>query len=432
MGCFYFCPMTEEFLYYIWRYRLFDQVGLTTEEGEPVNIIYPGERNVHSGPDFSNARIRIGSTLWVGNVEIHVHAGDWKKHHHQKDLSFDSVILHVVMNGSVPVQRSNGKTIPCVRLNGRIKKVLFDRYAQWNSSKAFIPCSAQVKEIPLVLREDVLNSLYVERLEIKAHYVEQILQLNHFHWEETFYQLLARCYGFHTNALPFELLARSLPMNVVARHSDQSFQLEALCFGQAGLLEREFIDTYPQQLQNEYSYLKQKYRIYSIDGHLWKHLRMRPSNFPERRLAQFAALLKNFRGLFSRMMEMQKVEEILPFFHEEPSDYWRSHFRFDQQVADRSPQMGIHSVHNVLVNCMLPFLFVYGKWQRNESIQQRALFFAEQLLPDENSILRSWHRLKWSVSSSFESQALLQLTSAYCSQRQCLSCKIGGFLLKNS
>lgn len=424
--------MSEEFLYYIWRYRLFDQVGLTTEEGEPVSILYPGERNVHAGPDFSNARIRIGSTLWVGNVEIHVHAGDWRKHRHQQDLSFDSVVLHVVVNGSEAVQRSNGRTIPCISLNGRIKKVLFDRYEQWNSSQAFVPCSAHVAEIPGLLREDVMNSLFVERLEIKARYVEQLLELNHFHWEHTFYQLLARCYGFHTNALPFELLARSLPLNVIARHSDQSFQLEALCFGQAGFLDREFSENYPQQLQNEYSYLKQKYRIYSIDAHLWKHLRMRPSNFPERRIAQFAALLENFRGLFSRMMEMQEVQEILPFFQEDPSDYWRTHFRFDQAVSERTPAMGIHSIHNVLVNCLLPFLFVYGKAQRNEAHQQRALIFAEQLLPDENSVLRNWHRLKWSVRSSFESQALLQLTTSYCGQRRCLSCKIGNFLLKNS
>ena len=102
---------------------------------------------------------------------------------------------------------------------------------------------------------------------------------------------LAGSFGFRINTHPFELLARSLPWKLLQKHRTNLFQLEALLFGQSGMLGRDFTEDYPRLLQQEYLFLKEKYGLHEIPGSLWKSLRLRPSNFPAIRIAQFACLI---------------------------------------------------------------------------------------------------------------------------------------------
>jgi hypothetical protein len=272
----------------------------------------------------------------------------------------------------------------------------------------------------------------VERLERKSKLISDNLKLNNNNWEETFYQHLARNFGFKTNAEPFELLAKSLPSLVLAKHKNSLLQIEAMLFGQAGLLNEHLKDKYPQALQNEYIFLKQKLKLNSIDSHLWKFLRLRPVNFPTIRIAQFANLIFNSTHLFSKIIETEKCNDLKILINIDVSEYWQTHYLFDKSSKWKTKHLGDDSINNILINTIVPFLFVYGKQKDEVKYIERALQFLEQTTGENNAIIKKWESFKMPVKSAYSTQALLQLKNEYCNYKKCLSCNIGNYLLKNS
>ena len=97
---------------YVWQHRLWMAQAMFTVDGRKVQVIDPGRLNTDAGPDFFNAKVKIDGEMWVGNIEIHVRASDWFRHHHDIDKAYDNVILHVVEKDDMPVRRSNGEVIP--------------------------------------------------------------------------------------------------------------------------------------------------------------------------------------------------------------------------------------------------------------------------------------------------------------------------------
>jgi hypothetical protein len=423
--------MTEELLHHLWKFRLFDQFELKTTSNESIDILKTGEHNQDAGPDFFNSKIKIADTVWAGNVEVHTLASDWKKHAHQYDRSYDNIILHVVYQADQQVYRSSGEPIPTLEIKTRIAPSYYRNYLRFKSSNDWIPCEKQVHTVPAIVLNASMDRLLVERLEEKSTLIRNMLNLNKMNWEETFYQVLARNFGFKTNALPFELLAKSISLLVLGRHKSSLLQIEALLFGQAGFLEQHFEDRYPQQLQNEYVFLKQKFRLAPIDNHLWKFLRLRPVNFPTIRIAQFAALVNGSIHLFSKIMETEKLNELKELLNIDVSAYWRSHYLFDKRSADRRKKLGEESIQNLIINTIIPFLFVYGKAKADETYVERALQFMEELEGESNSIITKWRSLNMPVEKAYATQALLQLKNKYCDHKKCLQCSIGNYLLKN-
>lgn len=423
--------MTEELLHYLWKFRLFDQQALQTTQGESVEILKAGEYNHHAGPDFFNSKIKIAATLWAGNVEVHIHASDWKKHAHQGDRSYDNIILHVVYHADQQIYRASGEAIPTLELRNRIATSYYTNYLRFKLSNDWIPCEKQLARVPAIVWNASLDRLLVERLEEKSNGIQQVLALNKMNWEETFYQVLARNFGFKTNALPFELLAKSIPLLILGRHKNNLMQVEALLFGQAGFLDEHLEDRYPQQLQNEYVFLKQKFRLQPIDNHLWKFLRLRPVNFPTIRIAQFAALVHESAHLFSKMLDAEKLDDVKMLLKMEVSAYWESHYRFDRKSAERKKRLGNEAVQNLIINTIIPFLFVYGKVKACEIYMERALQFLEELEGESNSVITYWRSLNVPVEKAYATQALLQLKNNYCDGKKCLHCSIGNYLLKN-
>jgi hypothetical protein len=424
--------MTEEFLHHIWKFKLFDQMQLTTTDNEPVEILKAGDHNFDSGPDFFNAKIKIGNTLWAGNVEVHINASDWKKHKHQNDNAYDNIILHVVNNADEHLNRKSGEKIPTIEIKNRIDRKLLHNYLRFKAGHSWIPCEKQIPEVPSLIIQSAIDKHVIERLERKSLSVLSSLNLNHNNWEETFYQLLARNFGFKTNAEPFELLAKSLPSMIPAKHKNSLFQLEALLYGQAGMLEKHFEDKYPLSLQNEYVFLKQKYRLSSIDNHLWKFLRLRPVNFPTVRISQFASLIFNSTHLFSKIVETDRPEDLKKLLDISVSEYWETHYMFDKKTPLKSKNLGADGINNIIINTVVPFLFVYGKQKGDEKYITRALNFLEHTEGENNSVISQWKKLKLPVDTSYSTQGLLQLKNEYCSQKKCLKCNIGNYLIKNS
>ncbi len=422
--------MTEEFLHHIWKFKLFNLLDLKTIDGETVEIIKVGEHNFDAGPDFFNAKIKIGKTLWAGNVEVHINASDWNKHQHQKDKAYDNIVLHVVNNADEKLYRISGEQIPTIELKNKIDKKLYQNYLNFKSSKDWIPCEKQISEVPSLIVNSTMDKLLLERLEKKSETIINSLALNNNNLEETFYQLLARNFGFKTNAEPFELLAKSISSIVLAKHKSNLLQIEAMLFGQAGMLEKKFEDNYPKLLQKEYLFLKQKFKLQPIDEHLWKFLRLRPINFPTIRIAQFADLVFKSTHLFSKIIETEKFNDLKTLMNVTVSAYWETHYVFDKISTKKSKNFGDDSLNTIIINTIVPFLFVYGKQKGDEKYIDRALTFLEKIDGDNNAIIKNWKTLKLPVNNAYSTQALLQLKNEYCNNKKCLNCNIGNYLLK--
>ncbi len=437
--------MQEEFLHHLWKFRLFNNNKLQTTNGEELQIINTGEPNSDSGPDFFNARIKIGKTTWAGNVEIHIHASDWELHKHQHDKAYDNVILHVVHEADIDLKRKNarpddavgrGEIIPTLELKNRIPKDVYGKYLQFRSSKDWIPCGKQLSWVDKFTLDNWLDRLLVERLERKSQPILDSLKQNKNNWEETFYQILARNFGLKVNSEPFEILARSLPYSVLAKHKNSLVQLEALLFGVAGLLEKQFKDDYPKELQKEFKFLKQKFKLKPIDASLWKFMRLHPPNFPTIRISQLANLIYRSTHLFSKILETHNIASLLQC---ETSAYWLTHYRFDRLSPLSSgrgaggevkrKRLGEESINNILINTIIPFLFIYGKEKGEEKFCDKALALLEKIESENNSIISKWAELGIHTKSAYETQALLQLKNEYCSKKRCLDCAVGAKLL---
>ncbi len=422
--------MQEALLHFVWRTRRFDYANLHTTEGEAVEIITTGTHNTHAGPDFFDARIRIGNTLWAGNVEMHLLASEWEVHRHSDDRAYDNVVLHVVWEEDRPILRKNGERIPCIELKKRLPAKLLKTWRELLHNEHWIPCQHHFHRVPDITRQLWLDRLMVERLEAKTGAILECLERNHQHWEETFYQFLARNFGVRVNTEPFEALARSLPLKLLAKHKNSLFQIEAMLFGQAGLLEGPFTDDHPQRLQQEYAFLQRKYGLQPLPGSTWKFLRMRPANFPSLRIAQFAVLIHQSAHLFSKVLAIRSLTEVENMFDVRLAGYWQTHYVFEKASAKRTKTLGKTAIHLLVINTLAPFLFVYGKQKGEPALCDRALHLLESVPPESNHIIEGWERLGITPVSAAQTQALLQLKHGYCDQKRCLECAVGAEVMK--
>lgn len=423
--------MTEDFLHYLWKYSLLDQ-PLLLNNGERCQVIKAGTHNSHAGPDFLDARIRIGETLWAGNVEIHINASDWYHHEHQKDDAYDNVILHVVFVEDKTVRRKSGEAIPTLELSGKFDTMLLRRYQTLMENKSWVACESLINTVDRMTQNAWLDRVLVERLEKRTREIAERLEFNKGDWAETFYQVLARNFGFRVNALPMELLARSLPVNVLAKHMDQPEQIEALLFGQSGLLAGKSRDRYFVQLKSEYLFLQKKYSLEPMDQHLWRFLRLRPSNFPTIRISQFSALIFRSSHLLSKVLSIDSVTELSDLFQCSASDYWTDHYTFGKLKKGKPKRLGKSGITLILINTVIPFLFAYGQQKGKADYTDRALKFLEKLPGESNSIIQQWAKFGLNTRSAFQTQALLELKRNYCDHKRCLQCGIGARLVRSN
>jgi hypothetical protein len=416
--------MTEEFLQFIWKYGLFERDRLFTDAGEEVQVISLGEQNQDAGPDFLHARIRIGPTTWAGNVEVHVRSADWYAHGHMGDKAYDNVILHVVYQHDQTAYRSGGEVIPALILP--FNPGLYENYRQLQTQHGTMPCRFKIGRVDPLLLDCWLSSLAMERLAMKSEYIAAHLRQRTGNWEECFYISLARSFGFGLNAGPFECVAKSLPLNILSRHRDNLLQVEALLLGQAGFLDEACMHSdYPEKLWREYLHLKQKYKLEAIGRHLWKFLRLRPGNFPTVRLAQFAKLMQHSEGLFSCLLACRDLPEVRQIFTLRASGFWSSHYTFGRTSPFREKDLGEAAFYSIVINTVIPFLFVYGSMNGKEEAREKAIGWLNRIPAENNRMVRRWAQAGIRPSSALYSQALLQLMENYCNRRRCLSCSVG-------
>lgn len=446
---------TEHLLHYIWKFKFYKPDSLITENGTKLEILDPGLHNENAGPDFLNAKIKLNNTVWAGNVEIHNTSNDWYRHGHDKDKVYNSVILHVSEEVNRVVVNELGQEIPqCTfsvseHLRKSVDYLLF--------SKCNIPCKNFLSSLSGSMLNAWLTSLALERLERKTSDIYRLLKRFNNSWDEVFYVTLTRNFGFGINSEEFEWLALSLPYKIILRHGDNLFQIEALMFGQAGLLDKENFaqntncqgqsilvlqnstvpdvkiesDDYFHRLQKEYLFLKAKYNLKMSNRYFMKKLRVRPASFPELRIAQLAAILQYSGRLFSKILDLEGYEKTLSYFRINPSDYWQSHYSFSRLSGNNSRMLGKSSFDLIIINSVAPILFAYGRKTGSEEYCNRAENLLYSIKPEKNTIIREFGESGVIPENAMYSQALIQLKKEYCDKRKCLYCRIGYKLLSD-
>lgn len=417
--------MTERLLQYIWQFQYFNQNDLLTIEEEQVQIIHPGVYNTNQGPDFIDAKIKIGTTIWAGSIELHIHSSDWNNHKHSGDANYKNVILHVVWQHDADLQLPFSTFV----LEDKVSKFLLAKYSVLMNADSFIACEKMIHQVNDLVWISWKERLLVERLQKRATIVFEHLKKNNNHWEETFWWMLVHNFGIKVNSDAFEKIAQSIPLTILAKHKNQIHQLEALLFGQAGLLETEFTETYPQLLQREYRFLKKKYQLKKVEAPLY-FLRMRPANFPTVRLAQLAMLVHNSQHLFSAVKESRSVAAVVQLLNVTANDYWHYHYMPDEPSAFKKKHLGAQMINNILINTIVPVVFAYGTYHNENIYKDQALQWLLEIAAEKNNITKGFDALGIFNNNAFDSQALIQLKNEYCNKKRCLDCVVGNKLLK--
>lgn len=430
----------EKLLHYVWKHKIFPLAPLRTCSGEDIEVIDTGLPNTNAGPDFFNAKIRIGGTMWVGNVEIHRTASDWYRHGHESDPAYRNVVLHVVAACDTDVTASDGKVIPQLILPvpDHIRKQYDTLCTTENSPR----CLDVIPSLDDMTVHGWMSALLCERLAARAARVTERMKALNGDWETAFFITLARNFGFGLNGDAFETWARHMPLHAAAKHRDNLFQLEALFLGQAGLLEPEAVpcscrreameDPYFCRLSSEYRYLARKFSLTPLSCHEWKYLRLRPQNFPHIRLSQLAQLYFRQTAPFSRILETTDTEGLRTCLQCSATTYWETHYIFGCPGPQSEKRLSRGSLDLIVINTAAPVLYAYGLQHNNENLCERAMGWLEELKAENNRIIRQWQACGLEVRNAADSQALIQLQQAYCDTKDCLRCRFGFEYLKRN
>ncbi len=419
----------EKLMQYIWQHKLWLPGEMATVDGRRVRIIDPGLLNSDAGPDFFNAKIEIDGKLWAGNVEIHTRASDWKRHNHDKDKAYDTVILHVVEKDDMPIYRTNGELIPQMVLH--CASDFASKYANLVNSTNSLPCANHLNETPSLIIAEWLQSLAFERLQSKAERIKSHYDTFYGSWEDVCYVTLSRNLGFGINNDAFERLARRTPLRLLHKHCDSLLQIESLLFGQAGMLDSALYphDAYYQQLCREYAFLANKFSLSPMDKEAWKSFRIRPQNFPHRRIAMLAHYILDGFRLMESILRAKDEKELRSLFTIELTGYWASRYSFGGSCSSSQKALGTTSIDIILINTVAPLYYAYAMTTGNYEISDKAINLLESLKPEKNTIVETFVRAGLRCDDALSSQALIQAKKEYCDTRKCLYCAIGHRLL---
>ena len=411
----------EKLLQYVWKHKILPLHELRTTDGRIVEVLDPGLQNINAGPDFINAKVKIDGILWAGNIEVHERSSQWYQHGHDKDPKYDNVILHVVERADCDVLIHNADTLTQLEL--KVPEKIKADYDTLLLTDKFPPCYEIIPSLSDIMMHSWLAALQTERLEQKTVHILETAERCIFDWEKTYFVTLSRNFGFGVNGDVFEEWASNINLSTLAHHKDNLMQIEAMFFGQAGLLgERTYKhdDGYAEKLRQEYKYLSEKFGLTQIDGNKWNFLRTHPQNFPDIRISQLANLYCDDKTSVVRLMECADADDLKNLFRTHITAQW----------GTPCYNLSSSSVNLLAINTAVPIMFAYGRYRGDELLCDKALSLLDTLKSEDNHITRMWKQAGIEARTAGDSQALIQLKKEYCDKKDCLRCRIGYEYLK--
>lgn len=422
----------EMVLQYLWKHRMLGD-RLRTTDGRRVIVHYAGRHNTDAGPDFCGARLSIGGEEWAGNIEIHVKASDWHRHRHDTDKAYDNVILHLVNVNDTEVATSTGRKIAQAEVS--YPAAFTSLYSRLAEHIGDFRCEHAIGSLAPLTVTDWQGSLSVERMQQKASRILDTVKALDNDWEWACFTTLARALGSGLNSEPLEMTARSIPLRILHKHSDDAMQLEAILLGQAGLLDTSahIFDEYYQRLCREYIFLAHKYGLKPLRRDLWKLSKTRPQNFPTRRIAMLANLATGGFSMLSAILSRDfSIESTKHLFDRQLGEYWGHHYDFGTEGSNL-PRF-ISAQHRILltINFVAPILYAYGMSHNDYDMTERAMGLWEQAPAENNRYVRRWHNAGIDCTCAADSQAIIQLSREYCERGRCMECRFGHSLLRKA
>ncbi len=420
--------MQEKILHYIWQQQLFSKKNLQTHTGQTLTILSPGYLNPNEGPDFLNATIQINNQTHYGNIEIHHTTDDWQKHKHHQNNHYKNVILHIVWQ--TPNTDQTPENIPTFCLAQYIQPNILAHYHELMTQQHPIPCHKHLSPAQIPQWKQMLKKALLQRLNNKHNFIETLLKNTKNNSNTTTYHLLAYAFGFNINSQAFLTLSHKVPYHIIQQQKNNLAHIEALLFGQAGLLNNTNTTPYIKTLQTHHQKLTKKYKLPPpMPTTTWKKSRIRPANTPTLRIAQMAQFLYKQQNLFTYFLNTPytKIKQKLS---KNPSPYWKTHYHFGKKANKKIPSIGTQSINTIIINTLIPLLITYGKIHNENFHINHALALLQKTPPEKNTITKYWTSLQLPIKNAFDSQGSISLYKNYCAKKQCLKCFIGINILK--
>lgn len=285
-------------------------------------------------------------------------------------------------------------------------------------------CRHYLAQKDRMVRYELCTDLAFNRMDRKVEDLRRLFESCAQNWDQTAYLMLMRTVGDTANRANYEEIARRVPFNIICREGPAIPVIEALLFGTAGLLAGCRDDAYSAELKSTFDHLKHKHSIRPLDPRSWKILRIRPGNHPRLRLAQVAVLLSRIPYMTSEFLECSSDEKVIELFGVEASQYWSSYYNPSSSKEHSTKRLGTDKARMLGINLIAVFQILYGNVHGREEHRTRAINLWESLPAEENRYTRFWSRGGVAPFNALESQALLQLSTEYCSRRNCDGCPL--------
>lgn len=397
---------------------------MTTTDGRQLTVVDPGWINTAAGPDFFNAKVLIDGNEWAGNIEVHLRASDWYRHGHHNDPAYNSVILHVVENADMETATQDGRRLTQLEFHcdDRIK-ALYNHLL--TAQELDLVCAQTIPSIPSLDLNSWIDTLAYERVYMKADRFRGYLDATGNDYEQAMFTAIARAMGFGKNSETLERTALSIPLRLLAKHSDSPLALEAMVLGQAALIPPEGGNEYVEQLRREYNYLAVKFNLAPPSGAIWNLGRMRPQNLPYRRLATLAHMALGGFQIFSAVITSQSLRDLRDLFRISLTGYWATALSLTSERGASPAALSERAIDSIIINAAIPAMVAYGMERDSSGTVERAMELLRQLPPEDNSKVRLLTAAGIPCPDAYTSQALTMLRNVYCEQRKCLFCRIG-------
>jgi hypothetical protein len=431
----------------MWQ-QLMDRAELTTADGEPIRIIYSGRKNDDRGADFRDAVIATDRGIIKGDIEVHVKTSHWQAHRHYQDPAYNRVILQVVLWHDTEAATSlhNGKTVPTLALD----RYLGGATEHWTGLiPSSMPCRRPVKGLATDTLAKLLDRGGEERFWAKA--TEFHAELSQTEANQCLYQGIMEALGYAKNKPPMLKLARRVPLHRLQSITGDGIseqeclaRLQALLLGTAGLLPSQRRDRHREH--DSETWVDQLEGLWAASGYTqamsedeWHLFKVRPNNFPLRRIAAMSYLILRYRqrGIVAEVIDMinqtpvsQGYLRLEKGFRVTADGYWASHFDFNLKSRNNNPTLlGRWRAADIAVNVLLPLAHAWGKANSQPEVERKAVDFYchyPRLATNtvEKHMINQLRLNSGQVNSARRQQGLIHIYNTLCCQGKCNDCPL--------